>query len=87
MGCCFSPSTLPIVEPNILANGALVTTDMGLTCCLFSTVYEFYRYIKEPFTLRLLGVGFAAGLTLASKHSGILVFPILILESSWHPPS
>jgi hypothetical protein len=67
-----------VFEPNILAHGALVTTDMGLSCFLFATVYAFYRYLKKPSGVRLALVGLAAGLSLAAKHSGILVFPILV---------
>lgn len=67
-----------VFEPNILGHGALVTTDMGVTCFLFGTVYAFYRYVKAP-SRRTLGVlGLATGLSLAAKHSGILIFPILI---------
>jgi hypothetical protein len=40
-------------------------------------VYAFYRYVKAPSRPRLLLVGLAAGLALASKHTGVLVFPIL----------
>jgi len=79
LGPAFLALTLLIFEPNVLANGALVTTDMGLTCCLFATVYAFYLYLMKPSLPRLLVVGLAAGLTLATKHSGILIFPILIL--------
>jgi len=79
LGPAFLALTLLIFEPNVLANGALVTTDMGLTCCLFATVYAFYLYLMKPSVPRLLAVGLAAGLTLATKHSGILIFPILIL--------
>ncbi len=69
---------LLVFEPNILAHGALVTTDMGVTCCLFAAVYAFYRYVEKPSILLLLESGFTTGLTLAAKHSGILVFPILV---------
>jgi 4-amino-4-deoxy-L-arabinose transferase-like glycosyltransferase len=79
LGPAFLALTLLIFEPNVLANGALVTTDMGLTCCLFSTVYAFYMYLMKPSIPRLLAVGLAAGLTLTTKHSGILILPILVL--------
>jgi hypothetical protein len=74
----FLALTLFVFEPNILAHGALVTTDMALTCLLFATVYAFYRYLRRPSPARLALVSLAAGLSLAAKHSGILVFPILI---------
>jgi len=64
-------------DPNLLAHGAFVTTDMGLSCFLFASVYAFYRYVKTPSRWRLVVAGLAAGLALASKHTGILVFPML----------
>ena len=67
-----------VFEPTVLAHGAFVTTDMGLTCLLFATVYAFYRYAKKPSRGRLLLIGLAGGLALAAKHSGILIFPILL---------
>ncbi len=66
-------------EPNILAHGAVVTTDIGMACFLLATVYAFYRYVKSPSPWRLLLTGVGAGLALATKHSAILVFPILML--------
>src|SRR5438094_155933 len=48
-------------EPTILAHGALVTTDIGLSCLLFATIYAFYRYVKQPSRLRLLLTASAAG--------------------------
>jgi tetratricopeptide (TPR) repeat protein len=66
-------------EPNLLAHGALVTTDAGISCFMFATVYAFYRYAKAPSLWRLLIVGVSAGLALAVKHSGIFVFPVLFL--------
>jgi 4-amino-4-deoxy-L-arabinose transferase-like glycosyltransferase len=70
---------LLVFDPNILAHGALVTTDMGLTCFMFATIYAFYRYMTRPSWARLSVVGVCAGLALASKHSAILIFPILLL--------
>jgi len=42
-------------------------------------VYAFYRYVKEPTIWRLVVTGISTGLTLAAKHTGALVFPILLL--------
>jgi len=66
-------------DPNLLAHGAFVTTDMGLSCFLFASVYAFYRYVKAPSRWRLIITGLAAGCALASKHTGILVFPMLFV--------
>lgn len=66
-------------EPNILANGALVTTDIGASCLVFATVYAFYRYSKKPTLLRLSICCIAAGLALAAKHSTVLLLPIFVI--------
>jgi len=66
-------------DPNLIAHGALVTTDVALSCFMFASVYTFYRYVTTPSLLRLFAAGLAAGLALISKHTGVLVFPILLL--------
>ena len=52
---------------------------MGLSCFLVAAIYAFYRYVKAPTVWRLTTTGIAVGLALASKHSGILVAPMLVL--------
>ena len=69
---------LVVFEPNVLANSALVTTDMGIACFFLATIYCFYRYARQPSVIRLLLTGLAAGLALSSKHSGILLAPMLL---------
>src|SRR6266702_4626809 len=66
-----------IFEPNILAHGALVTTDLAVSCFLLASAYAFYRYVKKPSIPRLILTGVAVGLALGSKHSAILILPIL----------
>ena len=39
---------LVVFEPNLLAHGAMVTTDIGAACFLLATIYAFYRYVKAP---------------------------------------
>jgi 4-amino-4-deoxy-L-arabinose transferase-like glycosyltransferase len=78
-GAAFIALGLIVFKPNILAHGAVVGTDMGLSCFMFASVYTFYKYVKAPSLWRLIVVGIATGLALASKHTGILVFPMLFL--------
>lgn len=78
-GAAFVALALLVFEPNLLAHGALVTTDAGISCFMFATIYAFYRYAKAPSVWRLLVVGVSAGLALAVKHSGVFVFPMLFL--------
>ncbi|HJT87531.1 MAG TPA: glycosyltransferase family 39 protein, partial [Bryobacteraceae bacterium] len=64
-------------DPTLLAHGAVVTTDAAQSCFLLASVYSYYRYAKAPSGWRLAATGIAAGLALASKHSTILLFPML----------
>ncbi|HEU4836457.1 MAG TPA: glycosyltransferase family 39 protein [Pyrinomonadaceae bacterium] len=78
-GAAFIALTLLTFDPNILAHGALITTDVGLACFMFLSVYTFYRFVKSPSVLRLIAAGGSVGLVLAVKHTGLLVLPILLL--------
>ncbi|MGB6193748.1 MAG: glycosyltransferase family 39 protein [Terracidiphilus sp.] len=70
---------LVVFDPNILAHSALVTTDIGVSLFFLAAVYAFYRYVKQPTVARLLIAGVVAGLMLATKHSGVLLAPMLVL--------
>jgi predicted membrane-bound dolichyl-phosphate-mannose-protein mannosyltransferase len=78
-GAAFVALTLVAFDPNFLAHGALVTTDVGLACFMFLSIYMFYRFVKFPSAERLIMAGVAAGLALAVKHTGVLVLPMLFL--------
>jgi len=69
---------LVVFEPNVLANSDLVTTDVGVACFFLATIYCFYRFARKPSVIGLSLTGVAAGLALASKHSGILLAPMLL---------
>jgi hypothetical protein len=60
---------LGVFEPNMIAHGANVTTDTGISCFIFASMYPFYRYVKAPSVSRLIVLGLVSGLALASKHS------------------
>ncbi len=68
-----------VFEPNLLANGALVTTDMRWRCLFFASVYGFYRYVKEPSVSRLALCALAVAFAIVTKQSGALIFPVLVL--------
>ena len=65
-----------VFDPNVLAHGALISTDIGSACTLFGAVYAFYHWRLAPSWKRLLLVGFACGLCLVTKFTGILIVPI-----------
>jgi len=83
-GAAFIALTLLAFDPNLLAHGALITTDVGLACFMFLSVYMFYRFLKSPSALRLIAAGASVGLVLAVKHTGLLILPILFLLALCH---
>jgi len=79
LGPAFLALALFAFDPNFIAHGALVTTDVGAALGLFLGVGSFYLYLKKPSALKLAGAGLAAGICLSVKHSGILLFPMLFV--------
>jgi 4-amino-4-deoxy-L-arabinose transferase-like glycosyltransferase len=75
----FMALALFVFDPNFLAHGALVTTDVASACALFAAVYAFYCWRMAPTSKRLVLAGLCAGLALVTKFTGILVAPILLL--------
>ncbi|HET8826485.1 MAG TPA: glycosyltransferase family 39 protein, partial [Terriglobales bacterium] len=78
-GAGFMALLLIVFEPNFLAHGGLVTTDTGAACCLLASIYAFYRYVKAPSWGRVAVLGLAAGVFCITKHSAVLLPPMLIL--------
>ncbi len=74
---------LVVFDPNVLAHSALVTTDIGVSLFFLASIFAFYRYAKQPGIARLITAGVAAGLLLATKHSGVLLAPMLVLLILW----
>jgi hypothetical protein len=78
-GAALLALVLLVFEPTILAHGAIVTTDLPLTCWAFAAVYAFYRYTEQPTPAQMIICALATGLALAAKHSGILLLPTLAI--------
>jgi 4-amino-4-deoxy-L-arabinose transferase-like glycosyltransferase len=90
-GAGFVALGLLAFDPTLLGHSALVTTDAGQACFMFWAVYAFYRYVRQATAGRLVATGLVVGLALASKHSAVLIFPMLLLlaavEVVWRKPS
>src|SRR5258708_4143329 len=78
-GAGFIALALIVFEPNLLAHGALVTTDAGAAASLLAGIYAFYRYVKSPSWGRVLVLGLAAGFFFISKHPAVLLPPVLMV--------
>jgi hypothetical protein len=68
-----------VFDPNVLGNGAMVTTDVGAAFCFVAAMYSFYCYCKRPGWLRLGVAGVALGLALSAKYTGVFLVPMLVL--------
>jgi len=75
--------TLVVFDPDILAHSGLVTTDVGATLFYLATIWTFFRFVKRPSLLRLVIAGLVFGLLLATKHSGVLLGPMLAVLVAW----
>lgn len=64
-------------EPNFIAHGSIVTTDMAISAMSFGAVYALYRFGKNQNWPRFLIGGLAIGLMLAAKHSAVIFVGIL----------
>jgi hypothetical protein len=71
--------TLYVFDPTVLANAPFVATDTGAACGFFAAVYTFYRFVKWMDWRRIALCGLAVGLALVTKHSAVLLLPILLL--------
>lgn len=68
---------LYLFTPDLLAHGQLVTTDLGAAGFLFLAVYAFFRALRQLTPARFLLAALAVGCAIATKFSGVLVFPML----------
>lgn len=71
-------SVLLVLEPNLLAHGASVTTDLAVATGFFAAVFGLYQYFQGPNAGRAALVGGAMGAALSSKFSGLLLIPVLM---------
>lgn len=69
-------------DPNFLAHSAYVTTDIGASLTMLLAVYALYRYVKAPSAIRMIALGFAVGLAMTAKFTGVFIVPILCLVAA-----
>lgn len=66
-------------EPNLIAHGSIVTTDMAMSATSIGAIYAVYRFGKDPTWLRFFVTGLAFGLMLAAKHTAVIFVGILFV--------
>lgn len=70
-------ATLFAVEPNLLAHGSLVTTDMGMALFYFAAAVAFWRFLERRVTGWLLATGVLWGLGLLAKFTAVVLVVLL----------
>jgi hypothetical protein len=82
LATAITATVLLIFEPNILAYGSLIMTDLAVTCMFLFSVFSYYLWTRNRTVTFLLLTGVATGLALLSKHSAVVVIPILCVLSA-----
>jgi 4-amino-4-deoxy-L-arabinose transferase-like glycosyltransferase len=71
---------LTVFDPNLLAHGRLVTTDLWAALAFTLVLWTFWAFCREPRSARRgLAAAFALGGAFAVKYSAVLLPPILLL--------
>jgi Dolichyl-phosphate-mannose-protein mannosyltransferase len=63
-------------EPNLLAHGSLVTTDMGAAAFFVFTLYSVWRFARRPGWINALLFGGCLGLAQLAKFTSLVLYPI-----------
>jgi hypothetical protein len=74
---------LAALSPDVLAHGALVTTDLAFALFFFLAVIAFERALERATPGRLLAAGLATGAAFATKFSAPILLAVLGLFGLW----
>jgi hypothetical protein len=69
---------LYVLNPSILANGALMTTDMAVTLLFLAATWAWWRMLHRLTVGRLIVSGLTMGALFISKMSAVLIIPIAL---------
>lgn len=77
----FAPAVIALalfaMEPNMAAHATLVTTDLGLTCFVFGSVYFLWRTSRRMTAMNVAGLAVFVALALVTKFSAVVLLPVL----------
>ena len=67
------------ISPNISAHASLVTTDAGITCFIFGTIYFLWRTWRRVSAFNVAGLALFFALAMVTKFSAIALGPIVVV--------
>ena len=67
-------------EPNLIAHGSLVTTDMGAAAFFVFTLFAVWKFAERPNWKMALVFGGVLGLAQLAKFTSLVLYPIAIVE-------
>ena len=67
-------------EPNLLAHGSLVTTDMGAAAFFVFTLFALWKFAHRPGLKTALSFGVLLGLAQLTKFTALLLYPLSLIE-------
>jgi 4-amino-4-deoxy-L-arabinose transferase-like glycosyltransferase len=70
---------LYVLNPSILANGALMTSDMAAALFFFAATWSWWRLLHRPTVGRLIISALAMAALFLSKTSALLILPIALI--------
>lgn len=68
---------LYVFTPDIIGNGGLFMTDMGLTALYFFSIWVLKRFFDTPDLKHAVWLGAVCGLAFVTKISGLILFPVV----------
>ena len=79
----FTPAIIALAcytfEPNLSAHASLVTTDLGVTCLIFGTLYFLWITCRRYSVLSVTGLVTCFSLALVAKFSAVLLVPVVLV--------
>ena len=78
-GAAWLACGLYCLDPNLIAHGRYVTSDLVAALTIFLACLAWFRYLEAPSRRALLAAGVTLGLALASKFTALALLPIFVI--------
>jgi len=66
-------------DPNFIAHGGLITTDVGVAALMAATLYFFWRCSRNASAINIVAFAICFALAIVAKFSALLLIPMVII--------